>query len=101
MRQLNLKSISQSNSLLLIALTLSIFTSLWNPLGYPELLYDEGTYVGRAINVLNNNSPQESTFYNHPYFGQFFLAGLLWTTGYPNSLHPSAQGDVVDSVKEL
>jgi Dolichyl-phosphate-mannose-protein mannosyltransferase len=45
--------------------------------------------------------PQEGKFYDHPYFGQFFLGSILWITGYPNSLHPSADGDIVHSVKML
>ena len=45
--------------------------------------------------VLEGSGPQESAnsgyprTYDHPYFGQLFLAGLLGVTGYPNSLHPT------------
>jgi hypothetical protein len=92
---------NKSNFLLLITLALSMFTYLWNPLGVIWLQYDEATYIGNAIHVLVAHSPQESTFYNHPYFGQLFLAGLLKIIDYPNSLHPSALGDVVSTVKTL
>jgi hypothetical protein len=47
------------------------------------------------------HGPQEGKFYDHPYFGQFFLGSVLWLTGYPNSLHHSADGDIVHSVKML
>ena len=45
--------------------------------------------------VLDGSGPQESAnsgyprTYDHPYFGQLFLAGLLGAVGYPNSLHPT------------
>lgn len=90
-----------SNFLLLLALVLSAFTFLWNPLEFPTLKYEDGTYVGRAMHVLVAKTPQEGKFYDHPYFGQLFLAGILTLTGYPNSLHPSAEGDVVKSVEQL
>ena len=40
------------------------------------------------MHVLNGTGPQESAFYDHPYWGQLFLAGIFWLVGYPNSLHP-------------
>jgi MFS family permease len=48
----------------------------------------------RTLQVLNGLGPQESISvyefpYDHPYFGQIFLAGLLSLTGYPQSLRPS------------
>jgi hypothetical protein len=49
----------------------------------------------RAMLVLDGSGPQESAnsgyprTYDHPYFGQLFLAGLLGAVGYPNSLHPT------------
>ncbi len=46
----------------------------------------------RAMHVLNGLGPQEGTFYDHPFFGQTFLAGVFGAIGYPNSLHSS--GDV-------
>jgi len=80
---------------------LSAFTFLWNPLDFPPLKYEDGTYVGRAMHVLVAQNPQEGKFYDHPYFGQLFLAGLLWLTGYPDSMHASAEGDVLKSVEQL
>jgi 4-amino-4-deoxy-L-arabinose transferase-like glycosyltransferase len=40
------------------------------------------------MHVLYGNGPRESAFYDHPYWGQLFLAGIFWLVGYPNSLHP-------------
>jgi hypothetical protein len=48
----------------------------------------------RAVHVLDGLGPQESRnvtwsfekSYDHPYFGQLFLAGALDMTGYPKSL---------------
>src|SRR5438093_215378 len=44
----------------------------------------------RAMNVLAGLSPQEAgTYYDHPYFGQLFLAGIFKIIGYPSSLNLS------------
>jgi 4-amino-4-deoxy-L-arabinose transferase-like glycosyltransferase len=81
---------SKSIILIIIPLVLSAFIHLWNPKGFPPLYFDEGIYMRRAMNLLETHSPQEDPyFYDHPYFGQIFLAGIFWMTGYPSSLHPS------------
>ena len=68
---------------------LSAFTHFWNPLGFPRLYFDEGIYMRRAMHVLTGQGPQEEvTFYDHPYFGQLFLAGVLGSIGYPHSVVP-------------
>jgi hypothetical protein len=74
---------------------------MWNPIGYPNLRYDDGTYIGRAMHVLVTKSPQKGIFYDHPYFGQILLAGSFWFVGYPGSLSPSVDGDILGSVKTL
>jgi len=51
--------------------------------------------------VLVAGNPQVGNLYDHPYFGQLFLAGILWLTGYPDSIHASAEGDVLMSVEAL
>jgi hypothetical protein len=66
--------------------------------------YEDGTYIGRAMATMNVSLAQvsqEGKFHDHPYFGQLFLGSVLWMTSYPNSLQPSADGDVVHSVKML
>ncbi len=74
--------------LLFIPLILSAFTHLWNPLGFPVgPSNDESIYIRRAVYVLNGFGPQESITHDHPYFLQLFLAGILWSIGYPNSLN--------------
>lgn len=70
-------------------------------MGYPPLRYEDGTYIGRAMHALVAQTPQEGKFYDHPYFGQLFLAGIFWLTGYPELVHPSAAGDVLMSVEML
>src|SRR5690349_79045 len=50
----------------------------------------------RAVQVLEGMGPQDPYYpYDHPYFGQLFLAGVLKLVGYPNSVlvlsyHPSS-----------
>jgi hypothetical protein len=79
--------------LLSIPLILSFFVHLWNPLGFPSTDFDEGIYMRRAMHVIEGQGPQESensfALYDHPYFGQLFLAAALAITGYPESLNPT------------
>ena len=77
--------------LLIATLALSAFTHLWNPTGFPDVFYDEGIYMRRAMHVLEGLGPQERTFYDHPYFGQLFLASVFWLSGYPDSVNPVIQ----------
>jgi hypothetical protein len=88
--------------MLLIPLIISAFTHLWNPIGFLTTNSDESTYMRRAMNVLNGFGPLKpispitptiGNIYDHPFFGQTFLASLLWIVGYPNSIHPTI-GDV-------
>ena len=77
----------------MVPLVLSAFTHLLNPIGFPYPLFDESTYIGRALHILIGQGVQDkSDRYDHPYFGQLFLAGALGVIGYPSSLHPSADG---------
>jgi len=89
------KRSTQSIFLLLIILTLSTFIHIWNPVGFPAFHVDEGHYMRRAMQVLQNLGPQESRItydylYDHPYFGQLFLAAALSLINYPDSLNPSS-----------
>jgi hypothetical protein len=77
-------------SVILIPIALSAYTHLWNPYGFPNLFYDEGVYMRRAMHVMEGLGPQEAYYYDHPFFGQIFLAGALTIVGYPESVHPSA-----------
>ena len=54
---------------------------------------DEGHYIRRALLVLEQLDPQESARYDHPFFGQLFLAGVFGMIGYPDILNP-VSGDV-------
>ncbi len=68
--------------LLLIPLLLSGFIHLWNPVGYPDVFFDEGIYMRRAVNLLDTGNPQEGNVYDHPYFGQIAIASVLAITNY-------------------
>ena len=90
--------IHRSILLIFIPLILSAFTHIWNPIGFPHIDQDEGHYMRRAMQVIEGQGPQESnnTYfypYDHPYFGQLFLGGVLKLIGYPDILSPKA-GDV-------
>ena len=87
--------------LLVIPLTLSAFTHIWNPIGYPAFHVDESHYMRRALQVLQGLGPQESkaTYdygYDHPYLGQIFLASVLSLISYPSSIHPSVNSDSIE-----
>ncbi len=71
--------------LFLIPLVLASFIHLLNPVGFPDIFFDEGIYMRRAMNMMDTGNPQESYLYDHPYFGQIILAGVLQITGYPHN----------------
>jgi hypothetical protein len=95
---LSKQAYSISISLVLIPIALSAYTHLWNPVGFPNLFYDEGVYMRRAMHVMEGLGPQEAYYYDHPFFGQIFLAGMLTILGYPESLHPSADLHSIESL---
>lgn len=83
---------------LIIILIASSFTHLWNISGFPSIHSDEGVYIRRALYLLNEGSPQDpasrfdheqksDSSYDHPYFGQIFLAGIFKIIGFPNSFN--------------
>jgi Dolichyl-phosphate-mannose-protein mannosyltransferase len=73
--------------LVLIPLVLSGLTHLVNPAGFPSVHNDEGHYLRRALIFLEDHTPQEPSYrYDHPYFGQIFLASIFWLVGYPESI---------------
>ena len=77
--------------ILVAILVLSAYVHLWNPVGYPDIFFDEGIYMRRAMTVLETGSPQERTFYDHPYFGQMFLSGFLKVAGFPQTVEQSLE----------
>ncbi len=68
---------------LLAMLALSSYTHLWNPAGFPDVFFDEGIYMRRAMTTLETGNPQEGYFYDHPYLGQVILAGAIKLAGFP------------------
>jgi hypothetical protein len=80
--------------LVLITLSFSSFIHLWNPAQFPSHHVDEGVYIRRALHSLNGLGPRDpdSKFehpqssmssYDHPFFGQIFLAGILRMINFP------------------
>lgn len=67
---------------ILIPLLLACIIHLINPVGFPDIFFDEGIYMRRAMNMVETGNPQESYIYDHPYFGQIILAGVLQLTNY-------------------
>ena len=89
-----------------VPLTLAAFTHLWNPIGFPSIYVDEAHYMRRSMNLLEGQGPQESAKiyhhpYDHPYFGQVFLASILGVFDYPNSLNLSGSGNTEHSIEML
>jgi hypothetical protein len=78
---------------LALPLILSAYTHLWNPVGFPAIWVVEGQYMQRAMQVLEGEGLHEprnifAHFYDHPFFGQLFLAGMLAAVDYPH-IHSS------------
>jgi dolichyl-phosphate-mannose--protein O-mannosyl transferase len=76
---------------IVIPLALSAITHLLNPIGFPSVHTDEGHYMNRALHLLQANGPHEdeniyTRIFDHPYFGQIFVAGALALIDYPNIL---------------
>jgi 4-amino-4-deoxy-L-arabinose transferase-like glycosyltransferase len=69
---------------------------LWNAVGFPDQAPDDGTYIRRALNVVNGLGPQEGTFYDHPYFGQVFLGTIFTIIDYPDLAVPSMPATLQD-----
>lgn len=84
--------------ILFAILSLSAFTHLYNPVGFPDIFFDEGVYMRRAMNLLDTGNPQESYLYDHPYFGQILLGGVMAVTNFPDSFNPDTD---IESLKEL
>src|SRR5918995_640016 len=92
----NLRIIKKSS--IFIPLLLTAFTHLWNPIGFPFFEQDEGLYMLRSMNLSEGLGPQltRSTYFyafDHPYFGQLFLASVFKLVGYPDLLQPKV-GDI-------
>jgi hypothetical protein len=86
------KLLGRSSPVLFIALPLilSAYTHLWNPIGFPAVWVVEGQYMQRAMQVFEGEGLHEprnifAHFYDHPFFGQIFLAGMLAATDYSSS----------------
>lgn len=77
--------------LLAAILVLSAYVHLWNPAGFPDIFFDEGIYMRRAMHVIETGDPQESYFYDHPYFGQIVLAGFAKLAGFPGTVQQSLE----------
>jgi hypothetical protein len=90
---------------LALPLILSAYTHLWNPVGFPAIWIVEGQYMQRAMQVLEGEGLHEprsifAHFYDHPFFGQLFLAGLLAAVDYPH-IHSSDVSVSVGSIETL
>ena len=88
--------------ILLSIILVSCFFHLWNLDGFPSIYRDEDHYLRKAMHIMEGEGLQEdsddlisyqSHKYDHPYFGQLFLGGVLKLIGYPDIFSPKA-GDV-------
>jgi hypothetical protein len=91
--------------ILAIPLALSAFTHIWNPIGFPAIHPDEGTYMRRAMYALEgpgahdpssqfDHTQYSTSSYDHPYFGQIFLASIFKIIGYPDFDNLSTSSDI-------
>jgi hypothetical protein len=81
--------------LLVIPITLSAVTHLWNPIGFPAIYMDEDIYLARTLHLLNGLGPQMGSLYDHPYFGWLFLGSILKLINYPHSFVSSIGEDSI------
>src|ERR687895_1426140 len=76
---------------IVIPLASSAITHLLNPIEFPSVHTDEGNYMNRAMHLLQGIGPHEgeniyTRIFDHPYFGQIFVAAGLGVINYPDSL---------------
>jgi hypothetical protein len=98
---------SRSLFLVVTPLILSSFTHLWNPIGFPAIWVVEGQYMQRAMSLLNGFNLEDSKdinphLYDHPFFGQIFLGGVLALMGYPDLFstnNPSSEIEIDNTIK--
>lgn len=73
--------------LVFIPLLLSGLVHFANLTYFPSVHTDEGHYLRRSMILLEEHIPQDKpSRYDHPFFGQVFLAFLFWLIGYPESI---------------
>lgn len=78
--------------MIILILLITTFIHLWNPLGFPSIHIDEGTYLFRSLHFLTmGNTAWITSFYDHPYFGPIFLASILYVINYPSIIAPEIQ----------
>ncbi|MGI0074544.1 MAG: ArnT family glycosyltransferase [Nitrosotalea sp.] len=87
---MKLSSKNYHHIIIITILIISAFTHLWNAAGFPDIFFDEGAYMHRAMHVLAGLGPEEGAYYDHPFFGQIFLAGVFTAIGYPHSLNSTS-----------
>lgn len=75
--------------LIILIISTTFFTHLFNPIGFPSVHVDEGIYMYRAMHLLTfGNLEWNTSFYDHPYFGPIILASLLYIINYPAIIVP-------------
>lgn len=84
-----------------IPLILSGFTHLWNPAGFPDIFFDEGVYMRRAMHVLTQGNPQEAYHYDHPFFGQILLGSYLQLVDFPEIANPTMDQSSIKRLYEI
>lgn len=72
-----------------LIISVTIFTHLFNPIGFPSVHVDEGIYMYRAMHLLTfGNLEWNTSFYDHPYFGPIILASVLYIINFPAIIIP-------------
>ena len=80
----------RTHILLVTPLIFSCLIHLSNVVGFPIPTTDEGTYLGRSMNILEGLGPQDPYYgYDHPFFGRLFMATAFSMIAYPDSLNIS------------
>lgn len=81
LQALRIKGRGKNYVLIIIVISLSAFTHLWNPIGFPVIHRDEQTYLMRGLYFSEGLGPQLAGIYDHPYFGWILLGSMLKLLG--------------------
>lgn len=70
---------------LVLILVLSVSLRLYNVEKFPDMFYDEGVYLDRAVFFLQTGILQQ-WFYDHPFLGWLLLSPFVGAAGYGQSM---------------
>jgi 4-amino-4-deoxy-L-arabinose transferase-like glycosyltransferase len=83
--------------LLIVILAVSCFLRFYNLAGFPDLFYDEGVYLSRALLFMRTGIAQH-WFYDHPFLTWVVLGALMKLVGIGSVAGSASQAAIVNLI---